>query len=242
MTRTWSGACLGEPDEYLRRDHHQRASAWRRVLPRLVRPVPHLRADGSAELRARGLPHPGAYAGWAVAAHLPQRNGAMFLVTAAAATATGAVVAAATELLLIRPLYGNPVGQILVTIGLDLALVGLLLGGFGGDSRSIQVPGWLTGVTGGPGADTERGFPGARREAWPCSGRLPGSLGRTRYGVIIRAGRGEQGHGAERSASTWGGRSPWSSLSAARPRDWLACSTPWRSAAASSTRCKEMRC
>jgi branched-chain amino acid transport system permease protein len=46
----------------------------------------------------------GAYAGWAVAAHLPQRQGVMFLVTAVAATAAGAAVAAATELLLIRPL------------------------------------------------------------------------------------------------------------------------------------------
>src|ERR1700739_1162294 len=32
----------------------------------------------------------GAYAGWAVAAHLPQRSGAIFLVTAAGATAAGA--------------------------------------------------------------------------------------------------------------------------------------------------------
>src|ERR1700761_384337 len=86
----------------------------------------------------------GAYAGWAVAAHLPRLGFAGVVVAAAAA---GAAVAAVTELLLIRPLYGRPVSQILVTIGLDLALVGLLEGGFGSDSLSITVPGWLTAVT-----------------------------------------------------------------------------------------------
>jgi len=130
----------------------------------------------------------GAYAGWAVAAHLPQQHWAVFLVTAAAATATGAVVATATELLLIRPLYGNPVGQILVTIGLDLALVGLLLGGFGSDSRSIQVPGWLTAVTTiGPERIPNGDF-AALGTGLAVLGALTWFLSRTRYGIIIRAG------------------------------------------------------
>ncbi len=130
----------------------------------------------------------GAYAGWAVATHVSQRNGAMFLVTAVAAIAAGAMVAAATELLLIRPLYGNPVGQILVTIGLDLALVGLLLGGFGSDSRSIPVPGWLTAVTTvGPERIPNGDFV-ALGVGLAMLAALTWFLNRTRYGIIIRAG------------------------------------------------------
>jgi branched-chain amino acid transport system permease protein len=129
----------------------------------------------------------GAYAGWAVAAHLPQ-PGPMFLVTAIAAAAAGAAVAAATELLLIRPLYGRPVSQILVTIGLDLALVGLLLGGFGSNSRSIQVPGWLTAVTAiGPERIPNGAFV-ALGTGVAVLGALTWFLRRTRYGIIIRAG------------------------------------------------------
>ncbi len=130
----------------------------------------------------------GAYAGWAVAAHLPQRYGAMFLVTTAAAAATGAVVAAATELLLIRPLYRNPVGQILVTIGLDLALVGLLLGGFGSDSRSIAVPDWLAAVTTIGPERIPNGDWVALGTGLAMLGALTWFLNRTRYGIIIRAG------------------------------------------------------
>lgn len=130
----------------------------------------------------------GAYAGWTVATHVSQRNGAMFLVTAVAAIAAGAVVAAATELLLIRPLYGNPVGQILVTIGLDLALVGLLLGGFGSDSRSIPMPGWLTAVTTiGPERIPNGDFV-ALGAGLAMLAALTWFLNRTRYGIIIRAG------------------------------------------------------
>ena len=130
----------------------------------------------------------GAYAGWAVATHVSQRNGAMFLVTAVAAIAAGAVVAAATELLLIRPLYGNPVGQILVTIGLDLALVGLLLGGFGSDSRPIPMPGWLTAVTTvGPERIPNGDFV-ALGAGLAMLAALTWFLNRTRYGIIIRAG------------------------------------------------------
>jgi branched-chain amino acid transport system permease protein len=130
----------------------------------------------------------GAYAGWAVAAHLPQQPGVTFLITALVAAAAGAAVAAVTELLLIRPLYGKPVAQILVTIGLDLALVGLLLGGFGSSSRSIQVPAWLTAVTAiGPDRIPNGAFV-ALGAGMAVLGALTWFLRRTRYGIIIRAG------------------------------------------------------
>ena len=127
----------------------------------------------------------GAYAGWAVAAHLPALG---FVGTVVAAAAAGAVVAAATEALLIRPLYGRPISQILVTIGLDLALVGLLEGGFGSDSLSIAVPGWLTAVTAIGGERIPNGDFLALGAGLAVLGALTWFLRRTRYGMIIRAG------------------------------------------------------
>ncbi|MGD0602548.1 MAG: branched-chain amino acid ABC transporter permease [Streptosporangiaceae bacterium] len=132
----------------------------------------------------------GAYAGWAVAAQLPGlgHSAVTFLLTAAAAMAGGAAVAAATELLLIRPLYGRPVGQILVTIGLDLALPGLLLGAFGSNSRAIAVPGWLTGVTTAGSEKIPNGDLVALGTGLVLLAGLTWFLRRTRYGIIIRAG------------------------------------------------------
>lgn len=129
----------------------------------------------------------GAYAGWAVAQHVPQR-GPAFLLTALAAAAAGAAVAALTEIALIRPLYGRPVSQILVTIGLDLALVGLLLGGFGSDSRAVPVPGWVTAVTAiGPERIPNGDFV-ALAAGLAVLASLTWFLRRTRYGIVIRAG------------------------------------------------------
>jgi branched-chain amino acid transport system permease protein len=131
----------------------------------------------------------GAYAGWAVAAHLPAMDGAVrFLLTACAAVLGGAAAAAATELLLIRPLYGRPVSQILVTIGLDLALVGLLLGAFGSNSRPIAVPAWLTRVTTIGSERIPNGDIVVIGTGIVLLGALTWFLRRTRYGIIIRAG------------------------------------------------------
>jgi branched-chain amino acid transport system permease protein len=129
----------------------------------------------------------GAYTAWTVAQHLPAQ-GWTFAVTAVAAAAAGAAVAAVTELLLIRPLYGKPVSQILVTIGLDLALVGLLLGGFGSDSRSIPIPAWVRGVlTLGPERIPDGDFLALGIGLAVLAG-LTWLLRMTRYGIIIRAG------------------------------------------------------
>jgi branched-chain amino acid transport system permease protein len=132
----------------------------------------------------------GGYAGWEVASRLSiaATDPAAFLLTAAAAVACGALVAAATELVLIRPLYGRPVAQILVTIGLDLALVGLLLGAFGSDSRAITVPAWLTGVTAVGSVRIPDGDFAALGAGVIVLGALAWFLRRTRYGIIIRAG------------------------------------------------------
>jgi branched-chain amino acid transport system permease protein len=126
----------------------------------------------------------GAYAGWEIAAHA----GGNFPLAALAAITVSAALAAATELLLIRPLYGRPVAQILVTVGLDLALVGLLEGGFGSGSRQIAVPLWLTEATTIGPEHIPNGDFVAAAAGLAVYAALTWFLRRTRYGIIIRAG------------------------------------------------------
>ena len=132
----------------------------------------------------------GAYAAWDVATHVPSSWGApvVFCVALVAAVVGGALAAGLTEVLVIRPLYGRPISQILVTIGLDLAVTGLLLGGFGSNSLSIPVPLWMmeashVGNVSLPNADYVALLGGV-----VVLVALEWFLRRTRYGIIIRAG------------------------------------------------------
>ncbi|HEY5266174.1 MAG TPA: branched-chain amino acid ABC transporter permease [Acidimicrobiales bacterium] len=132
----------------------------------------------------------GAYAGYEVAVHLTSSLGAPASLTLAilASILGGAIAAGITEVFLIRPLYGRPVSQILVTIGLDLAVVGLLMGGFGSSSLQIPVPTWLL-------LATHVGSLNLPNASFLALGAgvivllvLEWFLRRTRYGIIIRAG------------------------------------------------------
>ena len=132
----------------------------------------------------------GAYAGWEVASHFTSSSASplVFAVAVVASVLGGAIAAGITEVVLIRPLYGKPVSQILVTIGLDLAAVGLLMGGFGSSALQIPVPIWLLqatriGSTDIPNADFLALVAGVVVLAV-----LEWFLRRTRYGIIIRAG------------------------------------------------------
>ena len=131
----------------------------------------------------------GAYAGWDLASHLPVNwGGWLFVVELVTAIVAGALVALLTELALIRPLYGRPISQILVTIGLDLAVVGLLLGGFGSNPQSLPTSLWLleasrVGSVVVPHADLVALVVGLAVLAG-----LEWFLRRTRYGIIVRAG------------------------------------------------------
>ncbi len=131
----------------------------------------------------------GAYAAWDLASHLPASwGGWLFVVELVTATVAGALVALLTELALIRPLYGRPISQILVTIGLDLAVVGLLLGGFGSNPQSLPTSLWLLeasrlGSVVVPHADVVALVVGLAVLAG-----LEWFLRRTRYGIIVRAG------------------------------------------------------
>lgn len=132
----------------------------------------------------------GAYAGWEIAAHLPSSWGSplLFVLAIVASILGGAIAAGLTEVIFIRRLYGRPVSQILVTIGLDLAVVGLLLGGFGSNSLQIPVPIWMlkashVGQVNLPNADFV-----ALAAGVVVLVALEWFLRRTRYGIIIRAG------------------------------------------------------
>lgn len=132
----------------------------------------------------------GAYAGWAVATYLPGGVGMWWrlVISIAAALAAGAVVGFITETGLIRRLYGRPTSQILVTIGLDLALVGILEGWLSNNSRSVPVPSWLLAATHVGSLDLPNGdFLVLGASAVVLLG-LVAFLERTRYGLIIRAG------------------------------------------------------
>ena len=124
----------------------------------------------------------GAYAAWRLTGHLP------FGLAVAAAIAVGAALAAVIETVLIRPLYARPKDQILVTVGLGLALPALVQGIWGADARPLQAPKQLTGTVALFGANipTDR-FVLIAAALIVLTG-LKVFLARTRYGLIVRAG------------------------------------------------------
>ena len=127
-------------------DHRRRPR--RAVLPRRLRPLPHLRAHARAELRARRVPHPGAFTGWAVAQALGDGiAGARSCCRSSVGALVGAVFATLTELVLIRPLYERHIEQVLVTVGLSFAAVALFEGIWGTDPINITGPPWLKQTT-----------------------------------------------------------------------------------------------
>lgn len=132
----------------------------------------------------------GAYAGWDVARHLPVSWGGawIFVAEIIAAVLGGALSAGVTEVILIRPLYGRPLSQILVTIGLNLAVVALLLGGFGSSSLTLPVPLWLIEATRSGNLILSHADFIAIGMGVAVLVALEWFLKRTRYGITIRAG------------------------------------------------------
>jgi branched-chain amino acid transport system permease protein len=132
----------------------------------------------------------GAYASWYAQGKLdgvgsiPLR----FLVAALVGLAVGAVVAVLTELVLIRPLYQRHIEQVLVTVGLGLALTALVAGIWTQTQQVYLTPSWLTETTGVLGAR----IPNDRFvEIGAAVVVLLGLLAffrYTRYGLIVRAG------------------------------------------------------
>jgi branched-chain amino acid transport system permease protein len=130
-----------------------------------------------------------AYAGWsasgALATSPPELRWAVAVVVA---VVVGGAFAALTEVLLIRPLYARHVGQVLVTVGLALATISLVQGGFGSDPQQFAMPAWMTNTT----AIADANIPNTRLLvivfAAVVLALLLFFLQRTRFGLIVRAG------------------------------------------------------
>jgi branched-chain amino acid transport system permease protein len=131
----------------------------------------------------------GAYAAWWISDQLSSQGvGTRLLAGAAFGLAVGAVLAALVELVFIRPLYRRTVEQVLVTVGLALALGALVQGIWGQDARTFPVPSWMIDTTQVLGAS----IPNDRFvEIGVAAVVLVGLivfLRSTRIGLVIRAG------------------------------------------------------
>ena len=133
----------------------------------------------------------GAYAAWWFSDQLSETIGSTwlrFLASTVLGLVVGAVLAVVVELVLIRPLYLRHIEQVLVTVGLSLAIVALLQGIWGPTERIFDVPGWMYETTTVLGAQVPNDrFVEIGVAVLVLLGLL-GFLRYTRYGLIIRAG------------------------------------------------------
>jgi branched-chain amino acid transport system permease protein len=129
-----------------------------------------------------------AFLGWEVGRRVSDGTWTGLALSAVVGIVVGAVVAALTELLIIRRLYERHIEQALVTVGIALASVALFEGIWGTDPIYTERPAWLTETTEILGAR----IPNDRFLLIACAGLVLGGivlfLRRTRYGLIIRAG------------------------------------------------------
>lgn len=129
----------------------------------------------------------GAYATWWMGGSIGE-TWAGFAVAVAFGVLVGALLAALIEWSLIRRLYGNHVGQILVTVGLALALTALIRGIWSPDARVFPAPAWFGQTTTVFGAIVPNSRLAAIVAAVLVQVGLLAFLRRTRYGLVIRAG------------------------------------------------------
>ncbi len=133
----------------------------------------------------------GAYATWwAASGQLPGAGsgGAGFVLAVAFGTAVGTVAAVLLELAVIRPLYARPREQVLATVGVGLAVPALMSAIWGADARTFPGPKALSGTFSLLGADVPLNRLVLIGAAVVVLAALRLFLGRTRYGLVVRAG------------------------------------------------------
>jgi branched-chain amino acid transport system permease protein len=131
----------------------------------------------------------GAYAGWSASTALSSASPWMsWLAGLVAGIVAGGVFATLTEVVLIRPLYARPVGQVLMTVGVSLCALALVEGIYGNDPKQVALPDALTGTTAILGANITNGRLLVILGAVVVLVLLLLFLSRTRYGLIVRAG------------------------------------------------------
>ena len=133
----------------------------------------------------------GAYAAWwtmgKISSDASGSTGG-FLLGLVAATLAVAAMAAAVEIGLLRPLYRRPIYQILVTLGVGLALAQLTSVIWRPDARPFPQPSWLASTTSVFGARVPNNRFLLIAAAVAVLAGLLLFLRKTRYGLIVRAG------------------------------------------------------
>ena len=130
-----------------------------------------------------------AYAGWTASrAIVGASPDVQWLAAVVVAVVVGGIFATLTEVLLIRPLYARHVGQVLVTVGLALATLSLVQGGFGSGPQRLALPVWMTNTTTVLGANIPNTRMLVIAVALLVFALLLFFLRRTRFGLIVRAG------------------------------------------------------
>ena len=130
----------------------------------------------------------GAYAAWWMAGHVGGGPGVQLFVGGAFGLLAGAALAGLVELVFIRPLYRRPIEQVLVTVGLALAIGALVQGIWGSDVRTFPAPRWMVETTSVLGASIPNNRFVAIAVAAAVLVGLTAFLRYTRFGLIIRAG------------------------------------------------------
>lgn len=131
----------------------------------------------------------GAYASWWLAERLAEQPGLVrFGASVVFGVGVGVVVATLIEVTLIRRLYGQHIGQILVTVGLALSGTALVQAIWTPDARVFPRPEWVGDTTSVLGATVPNSRFLAIVAAVLVYTGLVTFLKRTRYGLVIRAG------------------------------------------------------
>ena len=130
----------------------------------------------------------GAYAAWWFGEQIGGGYGTRLLVGGALGIVAGAIVAALIELVFIRPLYRRPIEQVLVTVGLALAIGALVQGIWGHDPKPILLPDWMFDTTTILGANVPNDRFVEIGIATAVLVGLVAFLRYTRFGLVIRAG------------------------------------------------------
>ena len=127
---------------------------------------------------------------WAASGHLPGAGsgGFGFVLAVVFGTAVGTAAAVLLELAVIRPLYERPREQVLATVGVGLAVPALLSAVWGADARPFPGPKALTGTFGLLGAQVPVNRLVLIAAALVVLAVLKLFLGRTRHGLVVRAG------------------------------------------------------
>ncbi|MFJ4896639.1 branched-chain amino acid ABC transporter permease [Streptomyces sp. NPDC088727] len=127
---------------------------------------------------------------WAASGNLPGAGpgGAGFVLAVLFGTAVGTAAAVLLELAVVRPLYTRPREQVLATVGVGLAVPALLSGIWGADARTFPGPEALSGTFGLLGARVPVNRLVLVAAAVVVLVALRLFLGRTRHGLVVRAG------------------------------------------------------